>query len=222
MSTSERGMTLWEVGVEWVKGVQGKDLPESKIFNPLKANLGDFISIAAVGLSGMNFVIVAEIDEYERTIGNKTYRFADYILRNGDEWFTLRVNPVEDADPYSQKHFDLLLLYPDAEFEYNENLHKNVLPTGVLEVRDESGNVIATYQRLGGLTDPHEAKVTALKDRTKTPEVEHFHYWDFCRANDGTTEYYFVEMNKETGWFQMFRGVELFEKDVLLTPHKKD
>ncbi len=214
------GITLWQLLKEKVKS-EKEEPSEFKIFNPLKGKIGDFVSIEAVDLYGKNFLI-SEIDVYKTVIGGKIFESCDYILREGENWVTLRVLPLSNPDPYSHKHATALVLFPDSEMEYDKKFHKKILPAGTLEVKDTGKNLSAVYTRCNGIKEPYTAEVAALKDPAQEPEKESLVYWDFERkTDDGKIEYYFVEMNSGTGWFQMFRGFEVSEKDVTLLPAGK-
>lgn len=183
-------------------------------YNPLNAEIGGFVSIPLQDLSGRQFSLV-EIDDYARHIANKKFQFADYICQDGDTWITLRANPITGGDPYSTKKLNILGLYPHREFDYDEEFHKEILPTGTIEVKDDDGKVIATYMRLNNLKDPYTAEVYAFKDKSEPYEVGECDYWDFAREVDGKTEFYFVEMDKENGTFTTYRGVEVESVDIL-------
>lgn len=218
MSDDKRGMTLWEIAREALKKNQEKP-PEFKLFNPLKAKLGDFVSIEAEGVSGINFTVF-EIAVYKRIIHGESFEFTEYILRDGDKWVTVRVNPIADPDQFSKKHYDVLMLSPDYEMDYDGGLHNQILNAGLpLEVKDDKDEILATYCRLvEGMRDPYHCEVTVLKDKDKPPSIESIDYWDFGRhLGDGTCEFYFVELNNTHGhMFQMFKGVEISEKDITI------
>ncbi len=214
--------TLWQMLAKKIKGEQ-EELEEFKVFNPLKGKVGDFISIEAEDLSGINFSIV-EIDACKRKIGEEIFELTDYVLRDGETWVYLRVYPITNPEPYSHKHADVLLLSLDCEMEYNENFHKEILPNGILEVRDGEGKIIATYTRRGGLKEPQDAEITIIKveDRKQIINEESVQCWDFERQlEDGSLEYYFVEMNNDTGCSQMFKGIEISEKDIIIFSENK-
>lgn len=221
MSDTKR-MTLYEMALERLRKKEEVS-PELKIFNPLKAKIGDFVSIDAADLSGTNF-LVTELDVYKQLIGSETFEFTDYPLRDGDKWVTVRVNPVANPDPYSHKHYNVLVLYPDFEMQYDEEFCKNILNSGgPLEVKDGEGRVLATYNRLfDGATEPVVCEVMVLKDLSKPLERETVSCWDFGRnLEDKSCEFYFVEMNNNDHMFQMFRGIEVSEKDITLLPISK-
>ncbi len=220
MEEKNKRMTLWEILKEKMSG-EKEEPQELKVFNPLKAKIGDFVSIDFADLGGKNFTVV-EIDVYKREIGGEIFEFADYILREGDIWVHLRVYPISNADPYSHKHCDSLILFPDFEMAYDKNFHEVILPSGILEVKNENNNILATYNRRDNLKEPFEAEVKVIEDSAKPPKIENWHFWDFERqTEDKKIEYYFVEMNTENGWFQMYRGFEVSEKDILVMPCQK-
>lgn len=222
MDATEKGMTLFEVLKARLRRDKEETTkpPELKTFNPLEAPVGTFVEIEIPHpeLLGKNFKVV-EIDVYRRRVGGKKLEFADYILDDGEEHtVTLRVFPTENTDPDAPKHCEALVLFPHRNFEYDPVLHKEILPLGVLEVRDNEGKeVVATYTRPSGVTQHYSAEVTIMRGDNKT-EIEHFDYWDFVRATpDGTADYYFVEMSQNShdrGMFQTYHGVPVHEADI--------
>ena len=88
-----------------------------------------------------------------------------------------------------------------------------MLPSGILDIKDDQGQILAHYERLHGLRDPYRADVLVLAPDGQRRH-ESYDYWDFGRNQDGRDEFYFVEMNAETGMFQMWRAVETTENEV--------
>lgn len=213
MSKKEEKATLWELLKDYFQNEQ-EEPEELKIFNPLKLKIGDFVSIDAAGLFGKQLV-VSELDVYERKIGGEKFEFVNYVLLDDENNpVNLRIHPIKNSDPYAKQHCDALVVLPDFEMAYDKGFHENVLPTGVLEVKDDKGNVLATYQRVGESKESYLATVTVLDNPDNAPKREKYSYWDYIREVDGSTEFYFVEMNDETGWIQMFKGVPVSEPDV--------
>jgi hypothetical protein len=125
--------------------------------------------------------------------------------------------------PNSAGAHDSLLLRLHDEFAFAENF-LGVLkdPSGILDVTEDNSGVTDTFGRINDLRDPYEAAVMVVAETTsdgkvppgKTSSVK-LEYWDFWRAIDiggGNTakEFLFVEMNSDTGWFQIWRGREFF------------
>lgn len=215
--------TVFEAVKDWFQESEATAPLELRVFNPLKARIGDFLVVTGVPElleRNMKNLEIREIDAATVTVGAHEFKHTDYLGYDGDNWVALRVNPIQDASPQSVRQADVLLLFPDWEGEYDENLHENVLPSGVLEVKDENGNVVATYQRLNDVKEPYKTKVEIVKDsKTEFPKIDHLSVWDFGRTlEDGTVEYYFVEMDKESGWFQMFRGISIADTNIMLVP----
>jgi hypothetical protein len=208
----EQKLTPWQAFKDLL-GVSKERPLVLDIYNPFTLKPMDFVVIDDVlnGISQTRYQ-VTEVDLYRRTFGDKTFESVDYILHDpaSDSWLTLRVS--KDSTPGSNDR-TLLLLFPDYEGEYDENLHKNVLPTGILEVKDENGAVLATYERLNGLRDPYRADVLVIAS-DGPPHHESYDYWDFGRSVDGKEEFYFVEMSTDNGMIHTFRAVETLENEL--------
>ena len=205
---------------------QRKPPAELKVFNPLELKVNDFVpfEVPHPDLLGKRFMVI-EIDLWERDLGGQ---FVDYILE-GDvsvETVTLRAYPKETSDASAPRSSDLLVLFPHRRLGYDEEgvefPYKEILMKGLpLEVRDDSGNVMATYARLNGAKKPYSGKVTLFKGKNTPSGVEHFDYWDYGRdVEDGgvaVVDYYFVEMSQndeDRGTIQTYRGVSVSQYDV--------
>jgi len=211
----ERRLTPWQAFKDLLAG--HKDQPLFlQVYNPFALKPADFVTVDDVlnGVSKTTYQ-VTELDVYRRTIGDKTFESVDYVLQdsNGtdDSWLTLRVSESAASPGATQR--TILLLFPDYEGEYDEELHKQVLPSGILEIKDDQGQILARYERLHGLRDPYRADVLVLAADGQRRH-ESYDYWDFGRNQDGRDEFYFVEMNAETGMFQMWRAVETTENEL--------
>jgi hypothetical protein len=220
-----KGRTLWEM---LVGGVQGP--VEFQYYNPLHARIGTSILIDEVEWKAHTF-FVQEIREYRRTIGGQDFRFADYVLLarvpgKEDVRIRLRLNPVDDTVKSGGLSHHALLLHLFDEMAYDEGLYGVVNDTtGRFQVR-ENDQVTEEYERLHGVTGPYKAVVTVIKDvnqdsRVDPDEVEkvRLEYWDYSRqvpnaAGQPVPQYLFVEMDTETGWFQLWRGEELNPEKV--------
>jgi hypothetical protein len=209
----ERKLTPWQAFKDLVAGPKEQPLV-LKVYNPFSLKPMDFVTVDDV-LNGVRETRyqVTEVDVYRRTIGDRTFESVDYVLHDaaGDAWLTMRVS--EDAGTPDNKQRTILLLFPDYEGEYDEDLHKRVLPSGILELKNDQGELLARYERLNGLKDPYRADVLVL-DADGPPRHESFDYWDFGRERDGRQEFYFVEMNTETGVIQTWRAAETSESEL--------
>ncbi len=222
-----RGKTLWEMLLAKIQGPV-----ELRHYNPLRARVGSSLMIDHIDLKDLNF-FVQEIREYRRRIRGQQFSFVDYVLLarplEGQEvWARLRLVPVEGTpDPAAPSHHALLLRLYD-EFAYDEGFHKVVTDTTrKFEVR-EGERVTEEYYRINDLTDPYKAEVAIMKDinhdGTVDPdEVEtvRLEYWDYQRevkdeAGQPVRQYLFVEMDKDSGWFQIWRGEELDPQQVFV------
>ena len=116
---------------------------------------------------------------------------------------------------------DSLLLRLEDEFGFSEDFLEVVKDTsGIFEIKDNESGETATFSRINDLREPYEAAVLVISEtspdgkatRGKTSPAK-FEYWDYWRDADaaaGTKEFLFVEMNNDTGWFQLWRGREFY------------
>src|SRR5687767_14756910 len=92
-----RGKTLWEM----LKEAFSTSPVELKFYNPLKARVGNAVSVDTFDLREYNFFL-QEIREYKRSIHGREFQLADYVLLarplgGEDVLLRLRLNPVADA-----------------------------------------------------------------------------------------------------------------------------
>jgi hypothetical protein len=222
-----KGKTLWEMLTEKLGGGP----VEFKFYKPLQARVGDGVLLNEVEWRDLNF-FVREIREYRRTISGRDFFFVDYVLRakplNADEILVrLRLNPVDDPDRYAGLTHHTLLLRLDDEFAHNEEFFKVVTDnTGKFQILQD-GEVKEEFTRINDLTAAYKARVSILQDANKDARVDRdevgkqrLEYWDYWReANPGgqsIKEYLFVEMDADTGWFQIWRGQEIDPQRVMV------
>ena len=223
-STSDKGKTIFEMAKDWWnKGDDKDDTPQvaptprqPAADNPFDLKHGDFAQFKTTSHAGKRFMVV-EISHYRRTVGGKMFTSTDFFLHDedSDTYVTLRANPRANITPDDPRRTDFLVLEPDYEGEYDETLHKQVLPGGVIDVRNDAGEVVATYQRLYGKNVPDALSVQVLA-ADGTNVTEKYEGWDFGRnLPNGKPEFYFVEMSTDTGRFQMLRGTLVNERDIV-------
>ena len=226
MDAAKKGKTLWEMLVDRLhKGGNGAGVP---FFNPLDLRVGGAQRIAyANGPEFERFdFLVQEIREYTRQIGSQEFRFSDYVLRgvntksfDAKDTLTARIRVV----PNQAGANDSLLLRVYDEFAFSEEFLDVVKDTtGIFEISDDDSDEKFTFNRINDLRESYQAAVLVVGETTpdgkaiinKSSPVK-FEYWDYWRDADiggGKTakEFVFVEMNSDTGWFQIWRGREYF------------
>lgn len=216
MADSKKGKTLFEMAMEKVRH-EDKTPPELKILNPLQARINDWVMLDDAGFEGMRFSLT-EIDVFTHRIQGEEFKFNDYILRAGDNWMTLRVNPVTNPERFAKKRYYVLALTRYDKFPYNKDF-EDLLVNRELNFNDDKGAVTATYSRLNGVSDPYLAEVLVLSDPAKPVKSENFTYWDYSRTlDDNHVEYCFVERDEQTKELSIFTGVEVSDKDVRILP----
>jgi hypothetical protein len=220
-----KGKTIWEMLVERVKTGNGSGVP---FYNPLDLRINSAVEVPfSNGLAFQDHDFsVQEIREYTRRIGAQEFRFTDYVLKgvntksfDADKALLARLRVVPNS---AGSHTSLLLRVYD-EFEFAEDF-LGVLKddTGLFEMTDDEAGTRDTFTRINGLKTSYEAAVLVVP--ATTPEgkavsassspvkVEYWDYWRDAELGGGKTakEFVFVEMNSETGWFQIWRGGEFF------------
>jgi hypothetical protein len=123
-------------------------------------------------------------------------------------------------------HALLLRLYDDLP--YNEELHKVVNDTTKKLQMTANGQVVEEYWRINDVTSSYKAKVAVVKDanqksKAAKDEIERVEveYWDYWRevkdqAGQTSTQFLFVEMDTDNGWFQLWQGQEIDPQRVFV------
>ena len=213
--------TLWEMLTAKVKGPV-----ELQVANPLKLKIGNSIRINDIDLKELSFN-VKRIFEYKRTIGGNDYFFTDYDLiahplSGEDVKIRLRLNPMENPDKAAGLTHNVVLLKLYEDMAYDEGLFKVVTDTTKLfEVRQD-GVCTERYFRINDVQDSYKPLVTVVKEGDKDmQDVQkiNLQYWDYWReekdeASQSFTQFLFIEMNTDNGWFQMWRGQEISPEEV--------
>jgi|SRR6516225_3230878 hypothetical protein len=224
METTQKGKTLWEMLMERVRG--GGNGAGIAFDNPLDLGVGSAVTVPAANgqeLAGYDFT-VQEIREYTRRLGGKDFVFTDYVLGgvntksfDAEQRITARLRVV----PNEAGAQDSILLRLEDEFAFAEDF-LGVLKddTGIFEVTDDKSGASTTFSRINDLRESYQAAVLLVAQTTpegkasKTTPLK-FEYWDYWRDADlgngkSAKEFLFVEMNSDTGWFQLWRGREFF------------
>jgi hypothetical protein len=226
MDAANKGKTLWEMLVDRLhKGGNGAGVA---FFNPLDLRVGGAQRVAFANgpeFEGFDFA-VQEIREYTRRIGSQEFRFSDYVLRGvntksfeAKDTLTARIRVV----PNQAGANDSLLLRVYDEFAFSEDFLEVVKDTtGIFEISDDDSNEKFTFNRINDLRDSYQAAVLlvgettpdgkALINKSSPVKIEYWDYWRDADIGGGKTakEFVFVEMNSDTGWFQIWRGREYF------------
>jgi hypothetical protein len=226
MEPEKKGKTLWEMLWERVHG-QGNGAGIA-FYNPLDLRIGSPVTVAYSNgpeFAGFDFA-VQEIREFNRRIGAQEFQFTDYALRG---ICTKSFDPAQAmiarlrAVPNQAGAHDTLLLQLEDEFAFSEDFLGVVKDTmGIFEVVDDKTSTKDTFSRINDLRESYEAAVLAVAEttadgkaapgKTSPARVEYWDYWREVDVGDGhvAKEFLFVEMNSETGWFQIWRGREFF------------
>jgi hypothetical protein len=226
MLDPKKGKTLWEMLMDRLHGSNGSGVA---FYNPLGLTINASTTIAYANgpeLADYDFT-VKEIREYSRHIGEQVFQFTDYRLEglNKKTFAAESALPIcLRAVPNQAGAHDTLLLRLYDEFAFAEDFLSVVKDTtGIFEIEDEEDSgAKATFYRINAVRSSFEAAVLSISDTnlegkasskdTKAKKVE---YWDYWRDEQKPTgksskEFVFVEMDEDTGWFQIWRGREFF------------
>jgi len=198
---------------------------ESKVYNPIKARVGCSVSINELDYRGLNFFL-KEIREYVVRKDNRKHRFVDYVLLArplGKEDVSVRLRLVPAGSEEDFSHRAMIMTSYDS-LAYDNGLDDTV--------RDDTKQFVVTendqediYWRVNDVGTSYEATIFTLKDENGDGKVDSnevnkakIEFWDYSRMTeiDGVKveQFLFVEMNKETGWFDLSRGAEINSTNV--------
>src|SRR6266446_8325217 len=224
MEADKKGKTLWEMFTERVRG--GGNGAGIAFANPLDLRVGSAVNVPYSNgpeLAAYDFS-VQEIREYNRRIGGQDFRFTDYVLR-GVNKKSFDANDVIAARlrvvPNQAGAHDSLLLRLYDEFAFAEDFLSVLKDTsGIFEATDDNSGIATMFSRVNDVRDSYEAALLLVSQTTpegkaaKTAPLK-LEYWDYWRDVDlgngkSAKEFLFVEINSDTGWFQLWRGREFF------------
>ena len=219
-----QGKTLWEMLKDRLSQ-KDQALP---FHNPLDLRMGSRVPLSQGHPEFVSYDFsVAEIREYTRRISSKIFRFTDYVVTgtntktfDADETLTLRLRVV----PNQAGANDALLLRLYDEITFDQDFLAVVNDTtGAFEITDDESGQTERFTRINNVTTPYEAAVAvvtgttedgqALPAKTTAAKLEYWDYWREAPMGDGSTtkkQFLFIEMNSDTGWFQLWRGDEFF------------
>src|SRR5215469_200150 len=227
MEPQKTGKTLWEMFMDRLHaGGNGSGI---SFANPLDLRIGSPVLVPFANgpeFKDIDFA-VREIREYTRQIDGQEFRFTDYVLGgvntksfDADQAVTARLRVVPNA---AGAHDSLLLRLYD-EFAFTQDFLDVVKDdTGVFEIDDDQSGSKETYTRLNDLRVSYQAAVLVISGTTpdgkaapgkaQPAKLEYWDYWRDADLGGGHTakEFVFVEMNSDTGWFQIWRGREFFQ-----------
>jgi len=219
----KNGYTLWE---KWTGRATPSLVPrpENSIANPLKLHCGDFITAQMLEGNDRPFT-VTEVREYVRHIGGEDYRFADYVLRQGDGVRILRANPKDGHTAAGLQDCDLLWLKIFYEMEFDRNVRDSVAQKQFEVDNDDDGTPDVTYDALNAGEDGYLAQIQIARMGERTLTRRTLRYWDFYRKGDPKKNeiadediFFFVEIDESDGYTVMLEGSKISGNDIEVYP----
>lgn len=183
--------------------------------------LNDVVNIDTPA-TGNRCLVVAEIRQYS---GGPHCPLVDYaLLRNppGTPPMRLRVLPGHGGERKVPHRALVLTMYDSLSF--NEGLLAVVQDDTkkfVIDDEAEPGkHVHDEFWRVNDVDGSHVCRVVVRTNDGKMKEAV-IEFWDFSRLIDvegvEAEEFVFVEMNKESGWFEIWRGIEVSPERIVVS-----
>lgn len=209
-----------------MKIVPSNEPQENLIYNPIGCKVGGVIKIDSLDFRDHRFT-VREIREYSISLGGNKHSMVDYVLLArpiGKPDFECRLRIVPNPDSNSRTTHRALLMTLFDDLAYNEGLHGVVQDdTKKFVVDDDSDpdNIIhEEFWRVNDVGSSYVSNVKILADSDKSGKVDEneisrctTEFWDYSRNTDvdgvEVEEFIFVEMDKKSGWFKIWRGSEV-------------
>ena len=203
-----------------------------EIDSPLPIKISSYISIRTPDFVNYNFK-VEKISENTHDFGDKFIKSYDYdliakALNQPD--YHLKVRLIPDKKSKNDIKYQALVLTLYYEQSYHEDFHQVLKDmTGKFIVTDDkddddpSNDTEETFRRMGSLSEPYQIESIIIEDsdgnkKVSENEVEkaNIEYYDYYLKTKDRTEFLFVEMNKDTGWFKIWRGTEIFPEKIMI------
>ena len=217
-----QGKTLWEMLKDRLHTTNGAP----SFYNPLDLRVGAMMLVTEnrPTLAPYDFSVAA-IHEVTRRLAGQDYRFTDYLLAGIHKTtFDTAHAPVLRlrAIPNQLGSQDLLVLRLCDEFAFDENFLAVLKdPSGTFDMAEDDGSSPESYARINDLTEPYQAAALIITgttpdgkpqpDKVTSAKLEYWDYWRDALIGDGPATkklFVFVEMNQDTGWFQIWQGDE--------------
>ncbi|RJQ27097.1 hypothetical protein C4577_02130 [Candidatus Parcubacteria bacterium] len=184
--------TLWQ----WL--TTPKPVVEPRVpFNPLELGPKNFVTIKFSDFDDKMYVVTS-VQELTRKINGNEHKFADYFLE-----YEIKLRAYPEGQILALKRIE--------DLEYNEEVHEICKSGSEFTITDHDNNdEQSTYWRIGDVKNSHNCTVF-VGSGGKDFKME---YWDYSRitkdeADQDVEEYLFIEMDKDSGRFQMWLGKQI-------------
>lgn len=201
------GKTLWELLMEKMFGTPEPPPLHTQLTNPLDLKLGQVVNLDVLDFRGTDFR-VSEIRANTVRKAGKTFKFAEYVLGDGDRIVFLRIIP-------SSRGVKALVgeLYDEfgADTDAGKAVPEICQNDTEFNIDNDEQNLHEKYFRVDDVRDSYKSDVIVLdSDGLANSRIE---YWDFWRNTEiegvETTQYLYVEKNPDTGIVSIKRNTEV-------------
>lgn len=203
-------------GIDSTKSATVEKSPEDLIYNPIGCKVGGVVKIDSLDFRDHRFT-VKDIREYSLSLNGKQHRMVDYTLLArpiGKPDFACRLRIVPNPNSKSSTTHRALLMTLYDDLAYNEGLYEIVVDDTkkfVIDNDSDPENIIHDeFWRVNDVGASYVANVKVLAELVSRESIE---FWDYSRNTDvdgvEVEEFVFVEMEKGSGWFKIWRGSEV-------------
>jgi hypothetical protein len=229
-SADGKGRTVWQR----LRGENVKDSRplELQYFNPMKLVVGRHVTLDhESAVRGIDFTVTG-IFVYETNIGDRKFYHTDYDLvgQSLSETAPIKMRMRLEQDENQPDGYKIQM------FRLFEELGSDKTFYEMLNAEDENGEHVFLinndgdtdletpwkYWRIDDITEPYQAEVVEMKDADRSGSIEDselkrrsVEFWDFSRettdaeTNEPFVELFWVEMDKDSGYFKMYLGKDV-------------
>lgn len=193
---------------------------EKTVYNPLGVRCGNCFTIDTLDLRELNFRVVALRENIRKNAGNTV--MADVLVKasplDGEDVQRI-IRLVPDPGSVHGIPFRAVVLELVDEMAFNRSLEASARMDQFIETENGTGHR-KEYQRAASCQTPWECEAKMLADADGSGKVDpnevdtaKFEINAFNRKTQlegvEVEEHIYVEMNKEDGWQQIWRGTEV-------------
>lgn len=201
--------------------------------NPLNISFENTVKLDDIDLSNVNFRL-SSIEEATIDLNKEKFVVVDYNLQGvahsqistSDGKFkehNVKLRVMADDSLLNESKCRVLLLTKFDELEYDEGFLNHLNDESKkfnieddLDDENPDNDIFEEFWRCNDVGVPYFAKVKFIKNFKESTYTKEF--WDYSRITKieetEVEEYIYVEMNKETGFFTLWRGTEMLAKNI--------
>lgn len=211
--------TLWQMLTKKFTG--SPPAKTAVVSNPLKAKIGSSVQFDVLDYRDMTF-FVREVREIARVVGKTNFPFVDYTLLARplgapDVTVKLRLMPATTVTPGDDLTHNTILLQKFRELQFDQGFRDT------LNENKFDGVETGRFWRINDVKNGYSCTAKIINEANEKTEANYekqdIEYWDYWRefndeAGQPTKEFLFIEMEKDNGFFTIWKGIEINARRV--------